>query len=78
MAAGSEEPNALVQVESPFPEPMLTATTVELFENTLLSTIGPRGCYDEAKRFAEAMVDVLNVSTGNSTGTPRSIIVPAC
>ncbi|MGW0894319.1 2Fe-2S iron-sulfur cluster-binding protein [Saccharopolyspora sp. NPDC002578] len=30
MAAGPEEPNALVQVERPFPEPMLTATTVEL------------------------------------------------
>ncbi|MHA6799657.1 2Fe-2S iron-sulfur cluster-binding protein [Bounagaea algeriensis] len=30
MAAGAEEPNALVQVEKPFPEPMLPATTVEL------------------------------------------------
>lgn len=31
-AAGAEDPNALVQVETPFPEPMLTATTVELFD----------------------------------------------
>ena len=30
MAAGVEEPNALVQIEKPFPEPMLTATTVPL------------------------------------------------
>jgi sarcosine oxidase subunit alpha len=30
MAAGVEEANALVQIEAPFPEPMLTATTVEL------------------------------------------------
>lgn len=32
MAAGTEEPNALVQVRAPFPEPMLPATTVELRE----------------------------------------------
>ncbi|MPY76934.1 MAG: FAD-dependent oxidoreductase [Actinophytocola sp.] len=32
MAAGVEEPNALVQVAEPFAEPMLTATTVELYD----------------------------------------------
>lgn len=32
MAAGVEEPSALVQIEAPFPEPMLTATTVELYD----------------------------------------------
>lgn len=32
MAAGPEDPNALVQIEKPFPEPMLPATTVELCE----------------------------------------------
>ena len=31
MAAGLEDANALVQVETPFSEPMLTATTVELY-----------------------------------------------
>ncbi|WP_406690444.1 sarcosine oxidase subunit alpha family protein [Saccharopolyspora sp. ID03-671] len=30
VAAGPEEPNALVQIDEPFPEPMQTATTVEL------------------------------------------------
>jgi sarcosine oxidase subunit alpha len=30
-SAGIEEPNAIVQIEEPFPEPMLTATTVELY-----------------------------------------------
>lgn len=32
MAAGSEDPNAMVQIEEPFPEPMLLATTAELYE----------------------------------------------
>ncbi len=31
LAAGTEDPSALVQLETPFPEPMLLATTVELF-----------------------------------------------
>lgn len=32
MAAGAEEANALVQIEVPYPEPMLLATTIELYE----------------------------------------------
>jgi sarcosine oxidase subunit alpha len=40
-AAGAEEPNALVQIEEPFPEPMLTATTVELHDG--LAARGLRG-----------------------------------
>jgi sarcosine oxidase subunit alpha len=32
MAAGVEDANALVQIEEPFPEPMMTATTVELYD----------------------------------------------
>ncbi|GHB51157.1 sarcosine oxidase subunit alpha [Streptomyces viridiviolaceus] len=32
LAAGAEEPNAVVQIEAPFPEPMLTGTTVELYD----------------------------------------------
>jgi sarcosine oxidase, subunit alpha len=42
-AAGSEEPNALVQIEQPFPEPMLTATTVELYDGLVASELSGRG-----------------------------------
>src|ERR671938_920853 len=31
-AAWAEDPGGLVQVEEPFPEPMLLATTIELFD----------------------------------------------
>ncbi|MGH3404927.1 MAG: (2Fe-2S)-binding protein, partial [Streptosporangiaceae bacterium] len=34
-SAGVEEPSALVQVQAPFPEPMLTATTVELYDGLI-------------------------------------------
>jgi len=40
-SAGVEEPNALVQIEEPFPEPMLPATTVELYDG--LAARGLRG-----------------------------------
>ena len=46
MAAGPEDPNALVQIEAPFPEPMLTATTVELYDGlvaTRPARAGPAG-----------------------------------
>ncbi|MFE1954196.1 2Fe-2S iron-sulfur cluster-binding protein [Streptomyces sp. NPDC059524] len=43
MAAGVEEPNALVQIEAPFPEPMLTATTVELYEGLAARGLGGQG-----------------------------------
>ncbi|HKT00997.1 MAG TPA: 2Fe-2S iron-sulfur cluster-binding protein, partial [Rugosimonospora sp.] len=42
-AAGSEEPNALVQIEQPFPEPMLTATTVELYDGLVARGLSGRG-----------------------------------
>ncbi|GII23892.1 2Fe-2S iron-sulfur cluster-binding protein [Planosporangium mesophilum] len=42
-AAGAEEPNALVQVEAPFPEPMLTATTVELYDGLVARGLGGQG-----------------------------------
>jgi sarcosine oxidase, subunit alpha len=42
-AAGAEEPNALVQIEEPFPEPMLTATTVELFDGLVARGLSGRG-----------------------------------
>jgi sarcosine oxidase, subunit alpha len=41
VAAGVEDSNALVQIEAPFPEPMLSATTVELYDG--LEARGLRG-----------------------------------
>ncbi|MGW5741201.1 2Fe-2S iron-sulfur cluster-binding protein [Amycolatopsis sp. NPDC003861] len=41
MGAGVEDANALVQIEKPFPEPMLSATTVELYDG--LEARGLRG-----------------------------------
>ncbi len=43
LAAGAEEPNALVQIEAPFPEPMLTATTVELYEGLVARGLSGQG-----------------------------------
>lgn len=42
-AAGSEEPNAVHQIEEPFPEPMLTATTVELYDGLVARSLPGRG-----------------------------------
>ena len=42
-SAGAEEPTALVQIERPFPEPMLTATTVEAVDGLAASSISGRG-----------------------------------
>ena len=42
MAAGAEDPNALVQIEAPFPEPMLTATTVELYDGLVATGLPGR------------------------------------
>ena len=43
MAAGAEDPNALVQLETPFPEPMLSATTVELFDGLVARGLPGQG-----------------------------------
>jgi sarcosine oxidase subunit alpha len=43
MAAGPEDPNALVQVETPFPEPMLTATTIELYDGLVATGLPGQG-----------------------------------
>src|SRR5699024_418009 len=43
MAAGVEEPNALVQIDEPFPEPMLTAPTVELRDGLRAHGLPGRG-----------------------------------
>lgn len=43
MAAGPEEANALVQIEAPYPEPMLTATAVELYEGLTATGLPGQG-----------------------------------
>ncbi|GAA2325289.1 sarcosine oxidase subunit alpha family protein [Streptomyces cuspidosporus] len=42
-SAGVEEPNAVVQIEAPFPEPMLPATAVELYDGLVASSLPGRG-----------------------------------
>jgi sarcosine oxidase subunit alpha len=42
-SAGVEEPNAVVQIEAPFPDPMLPATTVELYDGLVASSLPGRG-----------------------------------
>ncbi len=43
VGAGVEEPAALVQIEAPFPEPMLTATTVELYDGLVARGLSGQG-----------------------------------
>src|SRR5919206_3024993 len=68
-AAWAEDPNGLVQIEEPFPEPMLLATTVELFDGLVARGIPGQGRladvpdsarYDAVHRH----VDVLVVGAG--------------
>ncbi|MFJ1806947.1 MULTISPECIES: sarcosine oxidase subunit delta family protein [unclassified Streptomyces] len=42
-SAGVEEPNAVVQIEAPFPEPMLPAPTVELYDGLVASSLPGQG-----------------------------------
>ncbi|WP_282701490.1 sarcosine oxidase subunit alpha family protein [Streptomyces sp. CC219B] len=42
-SAGAEEPNAVVQIEEPFPEPMLPATTVELYDGLVATSLQGQG-----------------------------------
>ncbi|MFI7130939.1 2Fe-2S iron-sulfur cluster-binding protein [Nonomuraea sp. NPDC050153] len=68
-AAGSEEPNALVQIEWPFPEPMQPATTVELYDGLVAGGLPGRGRLadgpDPARYDAvHAHCDVLVVGAG--------------
>ncbi|GAA4214886.1 2Fe-2S iron-sulfur cluster-binding protein [Microbispora amethystogenes] len=68
-AAGCEEPNAVVQIEEPFPEPMLTATTVELYDGLVATGLAGRGRLadrpDPARYDAvHAHCDVLVVGAG--------------
>ncbi|MET3807259.1 sarcosine oxidase subunit alpha [Nakamurella sp. UYEF19] len=43
MAAGAEEPTGVIQIEKPFPEPMLTATTVEVVDKMAARSIYGQG-----------------------------------
>jgi len=65
LAAGAEEPNALVQVEQPFPDPMQLATTLELFDGLVARGLAGRGRlaevpdparYDTRHAFADVVV----------------------
>ncbi|GAB2744991.1 sarcosine oxidase subunit alpha family protein [Streptomyces bullii] len=42
-SAGVEEPNAVIQIEEPFPEPMLPATTVELYDGLVATSLAGQG-----------------------------------
>ncbi len=69
MAAGVEEPNALVQIEAPFPEPMLTSTTVELYDGLVARGLrgqGRLGTEPDPARYdtMHAHCDVLVVGAG--------------
>jgi sarcosine oxidase subunit alpha len=68
-SAGVEEPNAVVQIEAPFPEPMLPATTVELYDGLAASSLPGQGRLagepDPARYDAvHAHCDVLVVGAG--------------
>ncbi|WP_410568229.1 2Fe-2S iron-sulfur cluster-binding protein [Amycolatopsis sp. cmx-4-61] len=69
MGAGVEDPNALVQIEAPFPEPMLSATTVELYDGLVARGLRGRGRLaaepDPARYDAKhAHCDVLVIGAG--------------
>ncbi|MFJ4541354.1 sarcosine oxidase subunit alpha family protein [Streptomyces tibetensis] len=69
VAAGVEEPNALVQLDGPCSEGMLPATTVELYDGLSATTLSGRGRLDAApdpavydKKYVHT--DVLVVGAG--------------
>ncbi|MFJ1761145.1 2Fe-2S iron-sulfur cluster-binding protein [Amycolatopsis sp. NPDC088138] len=69
VAAGVEDSNALVQIEAPFPEPMLSATTVELYDGLVARGLPGQGRLatepDPARYDAKhAHCDVLVVGAG--------------
>ncbi|MEU6257993.1 sarcosine oxidase subunit alpha family protein [Streptomyces sp. NPDC047043] len=43
LSAGVEEPNAVIQIEEPFPEPMLPATAVELYDGLVATSLPGQG-----------------------------------
>ncbi|MEJ5913528.1 2Fe-2S iron-sulfur cluster-binding protein [Pseudokineococcus sp. 1T1Z-3] len=68
-AAWAEDPSSLVQVEEPFPEPMLLASTVELYDGLVADGLPGQGrladLADSARYDARHLhVDVLVVGAG--------------
>jgi sarcosine oxidase subunit alpha len=68
-AAWAEDPGGLVQIEEPFPEPMLQAATVELVDGLVASSVAGRGhlahSADPARYDAtHAHADLLVVGAG--------------
>jgi sarcosine oxidase, subunit alpha len=69
VSAGAEEPCAVVQIEQPYPEPMLPATTVELYDGLVAGSLAGRGRLadgsDQARYDAvHAHCEVLVVGAG--------------
>ncbi len=69
VGAGVEDSNALVQIEAPFPEPMLSATTVELYDGLVARGLRGQGRLatepDPARYDAKhAHCDVLVIGAG--------------
>ncbi|WP_327399749.1 sarcosine oxidase subunit delta family protein [Streptomyces sp. NBC_01288] len=67
--AGVEEPNAVIQIEAPFPEPMLPATTIELYDGLVATSLPGQGrlaTEPDPARYdaAHAHCDLLVVGAG--------------
>jgi sarcosine oxidase subunit alpha len=58
VAAGPEEPCAVVQIEEPFPEPMVSAPVIELYDGLVASSLAGQGRL--ATRPDPARYDALN------------------
>ena len=43
VSTGAEEPSAVVQIEAPFPDPMLSATMVEVYDGLVASSLAGQG-----------------------------------
>ena len=81
-AAGVEEPNALVQIEEPFPEPMLPATTVELYDGLVARGLRGQGRLADAADPARydalrAHCDVLVIGAGPAGLAAASVAAAA-
>jgi len=68
-SAGPEEPNAVIQIEAPFPEPMLPATTVELYDGLEATPLQGRGrlaAHPDPARYdaTHAHCDLLIIGAG--------------
>jgi sarcosine oxidase, subunit alpha len=71
VAADVSEPNALVQIEEPFPEPMLLATSIELYEGLAARSLPGRGrlaAHPDPARYdaVHAHCDLLVVGAGSA------------